>query len=152
MSRRTALFLMMAIMSGCSSEEQTPEVQKLESSELHILGSFCQGDYYRISGSEFSFFESGKKNVIFDNVKLVDIGSRRIEMTSKYKGLITKTTLLLESESNVIRFENVTYDLPNDIANRDGKLAFLAKNAANITSAPKMTLCPTKSPQEKVQG
>lgn len=152
MSNRTALFLIVAIIAGCSSDEKTSEVQKLESSELHVLGSFCKDDYYIINGNEFSFIEDGKKHLIFDNVKLTDIGGNRIEMISNYNSFKVRTTLLLESDANIISFENVAFDLPEDMPDRAAKSDLLAKKAAGIRSAPKMTLCPASSSQGKLRG
>lgn len=148
MDRSLAVLSIVLFLAACSFETKTPDVQKLELSELHVLGASCQGDFYSVSDGEVAFVQNNKRNVMFDHIQFSDLGSHRIAIKGHdpdHKSRTWTITFVLEGDTNIAKIVDfaVTPELTKEQLTRIGQPPdFYANLKTAMINTPKLVLCP----------
>jgi hypothetical protein len=96
--------------SSCSDGNQSADVQKFESSELHAIGNSCKGDFLVVRGGNFVYVNGPKTMIAQKNIKITDLGSHRLVMTANYGRFNMVTTFALKHNETVATIEAVAID------------------------------------------
>jgi len=132
-------------LAGCSAENKSEAVEKLEQSELHQLGSSCKGPFFEIRDGNFSLVQFDQKTVLQRDIRIADVGSNRVAMTANFNGIDIITTISVNVGLTVARIESVRFS-PEPTAEQLAKARLapdtLLKMAKGIEATPPMVLCP----------
>lgn len=132
-------------LAGCSAENKSELVKKLEQSELHQLGSSCKGPFFEIRDGNFSLVQFAQKTVLQRAIRISDSGSNRAAMIASFNGIDIITTISVNADMTVARIESVKFS-PEPTAEQLAKTKLapdtLFKMAKDIEATPPMVLCP----------
>jgi hypothetical protein len=108
-----AVFITALSLGSCDSSEQSPDIEKLRASELHIRGQNCRGSFFAIRGDDFVYSAGDRAPEIIDeDVTLADRGSHEIEIIYGKGEQKLLTDLVFDTASNSARFTSRRIDPP----------------------------------------
>ncbi|MGY5811900.1 hypothetical protein ACXHXG_29880 [Rhizobium sp. LEGMi198b] len=134
-----------AILAGCTPEEKSPIVQKLETSELHELGSSCAGAFLAFDGKNLVMMDKGTSKVLQKNITVADIGDDRVTMTARSGAASIISRFHLNPDKTVMNFESLYFDphpTPEQLASVGLKPDYEANLDREMRSMPPLVLCP----------
>ncbi|MFJ6332525.1 MULTISPECIES: hypothetical protein [unclassified Rhizobium] len=136
---------LVAILVSCAPEEKSPIVQKLETSELHELGTSCAGTFFAFDGKNLVMVEKGKSEIILENVTFEDIGNSQVTMTAHYSAARVISRFHLNRDKTVMNYETMYVDphlTPEQLARLGLKPDYEANIDRQMSTMPPLVLCP----------
>lgn len=138
-----------AVLVSCTAEAKSPIVQKLETSELHELGSSCAGAFIAFDGKDLVTVDpdTGRNGFFQKDVTFTDIGDDRVTITSKSKTRNIVFRFHLNSDKTLMTYEAVHLDpprTPEELANMGLKAKYEEMDRA-MRAIPQLVLCPKKT-------
>ena len=141
-----ALLAAAVAAASCSDNRATGVVSKFAESELHFIGTACEGPFWAVRGGNFVVFDGSAYRVQMKNVTLEDIGSHRVSMSSPMKKGNLVTTFLLKHDDTVAVIEGirpVPDFTPEQWASTYG--AEMRKASETLRATPSLILCPAST-------
>ncbi|TBD89806.1 MULTISPECIES: hypothetical protein [Rhizobium] len=140
---RCVLFAGLLVAASCSDNRATAVVSKFAESELHYIGTGCEGPFWAIRDGNFVAFDGAAYRVQMENVTLEDIGSHRVSMSSPLPKGNLVTTFLLKHDDTVAVIEGirpVPDFTPEQWASAYG--AQMRQASETLRASPSLVLCP----------
>ncbi|MCJ9722113.1 hypothetical protein MOV66_19900 [Agrobacterium sp. SHOUNA12C] len=135
-------------MTSCSESEESPVIRKFTSSELHVLGNSCKGEYMAVLGGDFVLISDTGYKIVQKAVKVTDAGANRLKMTANFGSLNWITTFRLEGDDNIAVLEKV-YLEPEPTAEQwaliPGGEAKMKGMFKQLEETPHLVLCPAST-------
>jgi hypothetical protein len=138
-----------AVLAGCTGEAKSPIVHKLETSELHQLGSFCEGAFITFDGKDLVMVDpdKGSKRVFEREAKFTDIGDDRVTISFNSQPPKIVFRFRLNNDKTLMTYEAVYFDppqTPEALANAKIKAANDRLDRAMRAISP-LVLCPKRT-------
>ncbi|MBB3524836.1 hypothetical protein [Rhizobium sp. BK456] len=101
------MLAMVGFVASCSNADESAIAAKFVASELHFLGSFCEGPYLAVRDGNYISFDGTKYKTLLRNVAVTAIGPDRLSMSSEIGSGNLIVTYLLKHDSTVAIIESV---------------------------------------------
>ncbi|MBB3137789.1 hypothetical protein FHS26_005557 [Rhizobium pisi] len=146
------ILLSTAGLTACSNADESTIADKFEASELHFLGSFCEGPYFAVRDGNYILFDGTKYKTLLKNITITAIGPDRLSMSSPVGSGNLVTTYLIKHDDTVAIIESIAREpepTPEQWATAAG-----IQFREGIEEAGKMgplVLCPASTTQKKTE-
>ncbi|ANL72648.1 hypothetical protein AMC83_CH02682 [Rhizobium phaseoli] len=142
------LILSVTGLASCSNADESALAEKFAASELHLLGSFCEGPYYAVRDGKFIFVDGNQFKTLSADITIRAIGSNRLSMRTRWGPINLVTTYLLKHDNTVAMIESIVGEpelTPEQWASAPGIKFRKAIEVAKDTGP--FVLCPPSTPE-----
>lgn len=103
----TLILAIAGFVASCSNTDESAIVDKFVASELHFIGTFCEGPYFAVRDSNYIFFDGTEYKTLFRNVIITAAGPDRLSMSANIGSANLIVTYLLKHDGTVAIIESV---------------------------------------------
>ncbi|MBB2752547.1 UNVERIFIED_ORG: hypothetical protein GGI57_003250 [Rhizobium aethiopicum] len=94
-------------VASCSNADESAIANKFVASELHFLGTFCEGPYFAVRDGNYISYDGTEYKTLFRNITITAAGPDRLSMSSEIGSGNLIVTYLLKHDSTVAIIESV---------------------------------------------
>lgn len=103
----TLILAIMGFVASCSNADESAIADKFVASELHFLGTFCEGPYFAVRDGNYISFDGTEYKTLLRNITITAAGPDRLSISSEVGSGNFIVTYLLKHDSTVAIIESV---------------------------------------------